>query len=717
MSADDSGLGLDATLREFASGQKIFNRYTLVKTLGRGGMGVVWLARDEELERDVALKFLPDLIIRDRSVLSDMKRETRRSLELTHKNIVRIHDFVYDDKSGCISMEYVDGDTLSNLRVDKPRQVFEPIELADWASQLCDALDYAHNHARIIHRDLKPSNLMVNRRGDLKVADFGIARSLNESVSVQTAQRGKSGTLLYMSPQQLEGDRGTHLDDVYSLGASVYELITSKPPFYFGNIDRQIREKTPPRMTDRRRELEIEGEPIDATWEDVVRACLAKDATRRPQSVAEIARGLAAHLPKTRRVSKSIQKPPKTMALKGAVAAFCLAAIAGWFFLSRRPPLERAIDAKLNGPEQSEMYIVGSPGVTINTKPPGAMVTLNGLEEQRTPATISTRPGKYSLFVDLDGYKPFARQIEVRERQLTDLGTITLKPNNGAFELATVPSGAKVFQNGDEVGVTPFRRENVPPGMTVFILVADGYLPRVSEITVKPGDTSKLDIPLEKPDAIYQGTIANTLVTINFEPDYKSGTMTQANKQGDLVLKFSGSWNGSLFRARTDEVVSNPTNISWKIRSFVIRISDNGKVAAYHDEEEQISGTFLALSQMQAVPKSDQSTTLKLAAIYKGVIRAQNTTGYHVPLKIIFADDRTSGTMTQSSKSGDVIVKFNGAWDGTTLHAVTDEVISKPANVSWAPESFSLRFTDDGKRGTYECHAGGTSYVADLTSE
>ena len=115
MSEEISGNGLDVTLREFVSGQKLFNRYRLIKTLGRGGMGIVWLARDEELERDVALKFLPDLIIRDRAVLSDLKRETRRSLELTHKNIVRIYDFVHDQASGCISMEYVDGDTGAGL--------------------------------------------------------------------------------------------------------------------------------------------------------------------------------------------------------------------------------------------------------------------------------------------------------------------------------------------------------------------------------------------------------------------------------------------------------------------------------------------------------------------------------------------------------------------------------------------------------------------------
>src|SRR5207302_9661405 len=216
------------------------------------------------LERDVALKFLPDLIIHDAAVLSDLKRETRRSLELTHKNIVRIYDFVHDERSACISMEYIDGETLSNLRAEKEQKVFEPNQLSGWTIQLCDALDYAHNHAKVIHRDLKPANLMVNQRGDLKVSDFGIARSLGDSMSVITKAGGRSGTLAYMSPQQLEGERSTHLDDIYSLGASVYELLTSKPPFYVGNIDRQIREKIPPSMTERRKEFEIEADPIPA---------------------------------------------------------------------------------------------------------------------------------------------------------------------------------------------------------------------------------------------------------------------------------------------------------------------------------------------------------------------------------------------------------------------------------------------------------------------
>src|SRR6266516_6446314 len=214
----------EATSREFGSGQKVFGRYTLVKVLGRGGMGIVWLARDEELERDVALKFLPDLMIHDRSVLDLLRRETTRCLELTHPHIVRIHDFIRDERSGCISMEYIDGETLSNLRAEKEHRVFEPEEIATWISQLCDALDYAHTRANIIHCDLKPANLMVNQRADLKITDFGIARSLTDSASRVTLEQGRSGTLIYMSPQQLNGEQCTKLDDIYSLGASIYEL-------------------------------------------------------------------------------------------------------------------------------------------------------------------------------------------------------------------------------------------------------------------------------------------------------------------------------------------------------------------------------------------------------------------------------------------------------------------------------------------------------------
>jgi serine/threonine protein kinase/Tfp pilus assembly protein PilF len=323
---------MGATSREFASGQRVFGRYTLIKVLGRGGMGIVWLARDEELERNVALKFLPDLMIQDRAVFDQLKRETKRCLELTHPHIVRIHDFVHDERSGCISMEYIDGETLSNLRAEKEQKVFEPDEIASWMSQLCDALDYAHNRAKVIHCDLKPANLMVNQRGDLKISDFGIARRLGDSESRLTVEQGRSGTLVYMSPQQLNGERGTHLDDIYSLGASIYELLTSKPPFYSGNIDRQICERVAPSMTERRKELDVEPASVPKVWEDAVATCLAKDPSRRPQSAAEVARRLQLGPGQTRTRNVPGKSSTKKALLLGSIAALSVLALAALYF-------------------------------------------------------------------------------------------------------------------------------------------------------------------------------------------------------------------------------------------------------------------------------------------------------------------------------------------------------------------------------------------------
>jgi len=103
-------------------------------------MGIVWLARDGELERDVALKFLPQAVVHERDLIDNLKRETRRSLELTHKNIVRIYDFVHDERLACISMEYVDGETLSNLCAEKEQKFFEHNELAPLTAQLCETI-------------------------------------------------------------------------------------------------------------------------------------------------------------------------------------------------------------------------------------------------------------------------------------------------------------------------------------------------------------------------------------------------------------------------------------------------------------------------------------------------------------------------------------------------------------------------------------------------
>lgn len=279
------------TLRGVVGGTQLFNRFTLQKVLGRGGMGIVWLARDDRLDRLVALKLVPEAVCFDPSAHEDLKRETRKSLMLTHPNIVRIFDFIEDERTAAISMEYVDGATLSWLRVQKPAKCFEVRELIPWITSLCDALAYAHDSARLVHRDLKPANLMVNSRSELKVTDFGIACTLRESMHRVTANTS-SGTLNYMSPQQMLGEDPSPSDDVYSLGATLYEMLSSKPPFYGGDVASQVRDVIAPTVTQRRAKLEIFGEPIPKHWEETIAACLAKNPEHRPRTAAGVARRL-----------------------------------------------------------------------------------------------------------------------------------------------------------------------------------------------------------------------------------------------------------------------------------------------------------------------------------------------------------------------------------------------------------------------------------------
>jgi serine/threonine protein kinase/TPR repeat protein len=308
---DDLDLGQTIQIPRFGTGQKIFRRYTLQKILGRGGMGVVWLARDEQLESLVALKVLPETLSYDQASLDALKRETKLGLNLAHPNIVRIYDFQQDESAAAISMEYVDGPTLSDLRITKPNQVFAPAELIDYLEALCDALNYAHTREKIVHRDLKPRNLMLNSRGELKIADFGISRSISESLTMLTGKLGSSGSPPYISPQQWDGERPTPRDDIYSVGATLYELLSGKPPL-MGVVDwQQVHHKIPPPMWQRRVDLGIKDvEPISAQWEEAIAACLAKDPKNRPQTIRELQARLTVDRPATGPLSDLSTAPP-----------------------------------------------------------------------------------------------------------------------------------------------------------------------------------------------------------------------------------------------------------------------------------------------------------------------------------------------------------------------------------------------------------------------
>jgi hypothetical protein len=279
------------------TGVFLAQRYQIQQRIGRGGMGVVYLGIDTKTQDKVAVKFIPDAIKSDEAAISELRSETRKGRRLTHRNIVSILELLDDNGEDppAIIMEYIDGPTLSALRIKQPGQIFEvDARFKDWVDQLLNALDYAHETARIVHRDLKPANIMVNSAGVLKVADFGIACSMRDSVSrVSVSQNNSAGTLLYMSPQQYMGRVPCESDDIYALGATLYELLTGKPPFHSGKVEQQLKEKIPPSVADRRAELGVKGAPIPPAWETVIAACLEKQPQNRPISITAIRAGLA----------------------------------------------------------------------------------------------------------------------------------------------------------------------------------------------------------------------------------------------------------------------------------------------------------------------------------------------------------------------------------------------------------------------------------------
>lgn len=266
-------------------------RYILQDLLGVGGMGSVWRAREVSLRREVALKFLPLSITRDEQAREDLKKEVLLSQELSHPNIIRVHNFEEDQILAAIAMELVDGKPLNRLKAERPNSVFSVAELTPWIEQLCAALGYAHR-LDIIHRDLKPGNIMISTKGQVKVVDFGIAASVSEATTrtVPQSAYGHGGTLAYMSPQQARGEKPTAADDLYSLGATLYDCLTGKPPFFRGEVYAQVLEAAPPPLNTRLAEVDPQLPRVPAYWEETILACLAKKREERPASAEAVAR-------------------------------------------------------------------------------------------------------------------------------------------------------------------------------------------------------------------------------------------------------------------------------------------------------------------------------------------------------------------------------------------------------------------------------------------
>ena len=292
MTLDDSDTDAEEThrlLAEEGTIKEIGRRYRILGLLGKGGMGSVYLARDRDLDREVALKVIRPHLAGEPGILERFKREIQLSSRITHRNVLRVHDLGQSGDLHFLTMEYVPGRDLATLlkqdgrpALDRALKIFR---------QICEGLAAAHAR-QVLHRDLKPQNILVDRDDHVHISDFGLAKSLE--AEGMTGTGALVGTPHYMSPEQVKGETADQRADIYALGVILYELLTGSLPFKGGSGWEVALRR-------------LQGPPVPATelnpeipeyLKDILERCMSADKTQRYASVEEILSDLDAQAPR-----------------------------------------------------------------------------------------------------------------------------------------------------------------------------------------------------------------------------------------------------------------------------------------------------------------------------------------------------------------------------------------------------------------------------------
>ena len=292
----------------FVPGTLLGGRYRIIGLLGRGGMGEVYRATDLTLGQSVALKFLPEEASRNQRLLERFHGEVRVARLVSHPNVCRVYDIGEVEGMPFISMEYVDGEDLASLLLRIGRL---PADKAlETARKLCAGLTAAHDRG-VIHRDLKPQNIMINKRGEVVIMDFGLAAIADQLSGAEV----RNGTPAYMAPEQLKGAGVTAKSDIYALGLVLYELFTGKQPYAAKSVQQLIDLQDSAHLTS----MTSLAADIDPAVEKVIRRCLDPDPAKRPAGALAVAAALPGGDPLAAALAAGETPSPEMVAAHGTV--------------------------------------------------------------------------------------------------------------------------------------------------------------------------------------------------------------------------------------------------------------------------------------------------------------------------------------------------------------------------------------------------------------
>jgi len=446
-SLDLSSSGAEQTIappsnfQEWASGQALYStpvslvlpegveighRYKVVKLLGVGGMGSVYKVHDRELDRDAALKLIRAEIAGNPSTLDRFKREIQLSSKVTHPNVLRVFDLGETEGIKYLTMEYVEGDDLASLI---HREKALPVErIVNIFRQICEGLEAAHKKG-VVHRDLKPQNIMLGAGDHVYIADFGLAKTLEQTGVTQTG--AILGTPNYMSPEQVKGETAGPQSDLYSLGVILYEMATGSVPYTGKSVYEVMiqRVQKPPRPV---HEL---NPAIPSYLQKILSRCLAVDLKARYASAGEILADLqSGSFRPTLRYEIQRRRWLKP-AVAGVVGAVLLAAVGLWLFQrgrAARPaaaPRPQSVLIADFANKTGEPVFDGTlePAFTIAMEGASFLTSFNRNQAKKIGGQL--RSGASSLD------EPLARLVAVREG-INVITSGTVERRGGGYEVS-----------------------------------------------------------------------------------------------------------------------------------------------------------------------------------------------------------------------------------------------------------------------------------------